>query len=170
MKEGGAHPRRLGRLWVALALLPALGGCFLPDSYHAPADPVAVRERDGRLEILYTSCDPLKIQQIRVVDPRDETVVKDDDPVVWQVRFEPPTDRKQFTIGQALPGGTEQVALSGPLGEKTYYVVWVDLADGRRLSGSFQRAQLASGKVDHGGELLSPEDFVRQSPCTANPS
>jgi len=144
----------VGLLAGGLALAAAAGGCFLPDNYSAPIDPVAVRERDGRVEVLYTSCDPQKVKLVQLVQPRDETVVKDDDPVVWQESFDPPTDRRTF----AVPPDRQ-------LGMKTSYVVWVTLADGLRVSGGFSRDRLAGGKVSNGGEIVSPEDFARTATC-----
>lgn len=148
---------RICALAALLALPMALGSCFLPDSYHAPADPLALREHGGQVEVRYTGCDPVKVKLVQVVDPRDDTMVRDDDPVVWQVRFDPPTDRRQFAIGQAVAGGVEEVPLAGSLGEKTLYVVRLVLADGQQVSTGLERNR------------LDDADPGSPSPCPSEP-
>jgi hypothetical protein len=172
--SGGARVLRpIRQLFARFTLLfcvvmvgAASAGC-VPVGSTAPLPPLAARLSGDRVELLYTSCSPDKVSQVKVVRPRGP-VIMDDDPVVWEVTFDPPVARTSFVIGEVPQGGVEQVALTEPLDAATSYSYF--LTSGTVEHNSFEPKRLANGDVNFLNRYMSAEEFARLSACTTNPA
>jgi hypothetical protein len=150
--------RNLVAAVAALGLL--VGGC-VP---QAEFDPIAVRlTESGQVEIVYTSCQPVKVVTAELVAPKD-AVFYDDDPRLWQVDFSPPAEIQRFVVGEKPSGAVDRVPFQQPQSGQML-VARIILHGDVALYHDFKLEDLSGGKVAYGPKNMSPDDFRRETSC-----
>lgn len=151
------------RSLAALAVALLLAGC-VPTR---PGSPVAVRQADGKIEVLYVACTPEKVSTVELVEPADQRhhMVVDSDPVLWAIRYASPAIMTGVAIGEVPEGAEEKVKLVRELMPETYFAVRVTLADNRTKFGAFQAKELGD-RVSFYGRYMTADEFARESKCS----
>ncbi|MFI9818511.1 hypothetical protein [Saccharothrix variisporea] len=131
---------------------------------QAEFDPVAVRlDAAGRVEILYTACEPAGVVRVDLVAP-GERDYDEGSPRAWRVDFAEPARVTRFVVGEPPAGAAETVPAREPRpGEDL--VAEVHLADGTVEYESFVLEDLAGGKVRYHVKNMSAEEFAKASSC-----
>lgn len=148
--------------WRLLAaLMTSMLAACVPST---PFDAVALRQvAPSTIELLWTPCAPAKIQSVEIIAPSD-AVFDDEDPRLWKIVFEPPTDQHEFVLGEAPPSSSVVVPWQG-LSSNERFVALLTTEQGQREYQGAELSDLADGRVRFHDKTLTLEEYEKQSAC-----
>lgn len=146
--------------YTAIALFVILGSC-VPST---PFDSLALEGvSPGVVRMLYTSCTPERLLSLEVIAPSGP-VFDEKDERVWKVIFEPPSDRREFVLGEAPPSSSVLVPWQG-LRERKTYVALITTASMATEYQDFRLGDLRMERVRFHSKNITKKQFDEERRC-----
>lgn len=149
-----------GKLLCAAVLFLTLGAC----GPSTPFDPVALQESSpGVVQVLYSPCAPEKLVSLEIVAPSGQ-VFDEKNPRIWKVLFDPPTEQRQFVLGETPPSSSVSDPWKG-LEEGKTYVALVTTTSAARHYQDFRLNDLRSQRVRFHSKNLTRQQYEKAVKC-----
>jgi hypothetical protein len=151
-----------------LALPAVFVFTLLASACDEPSDPkalaVSATGSEG-LTIHYVPCPEEHVQRVRLILRRGDDPYDGDDPTLWEIRVQEPSDRSEFSVGVTPSGFNQEVPLAEDI-PNADLVAYVEESTGASVGLGFRPPNLRDDEVLVEDEFKSLPNFERDALTT----